>query len=108
MLFGEATGILAGDALIALAFVTLSGAPAHLAQRAIQIVHLLAKTLGPEGMAGGQCLELEGSAASGDGESSPPQTMTPEHIERCHSMKTAALFQMAAEAGAITVGAAEP
>lgn len=59
--FDEATAILAGDALQALAFEILCDDPALSAAPAQQtrVIAWLARAIGPEGMVGGQALDLE-------------------------------------------------
>jgi geranylgeranyl pyrophosphate synthase len=59
--FDEATAILAGDALQALAFEILCDDPALCAEPAAQsrIIGWLARAIGPAGMVGGQALDLE-------------------------------------------------
>src|ERR1035438_2322144 len=59
--FGEATALLAGDALQSFAFEVLTGAPMRRPQRAVL---RLAQAVGSRGMAGGQAVDL---AASGQG-----------------------------------------
>ncbi|MDR1110270.1 MAG: polyprenyl synthetase family protein [Deltaproteobacteria bacterium] len=62
LVFGEATAILAGDALQSLAFETLAGASAKgdagKCQEVAQAILILAKAVGPLGMAGGQAMDL--------------------------------------------------
>jgi geranylgeranyl pyrophosphate synthase len=59
--YGEATAILAGDALQALAFEVLCADPRLAARPGVQarIIHWLAHAAGPAGMVGGQALDLE-------------------------------------------------
>jgi geranylgeranyl pyrophosphate synthase len=65
--------------------------------------------LGNQGLCGGQSLEFEVShALLGAAEGGPAAVLTREYVESCHSMKTASLFAMAAEAGALAVGAPRP
>jgi farnesyl diphosphate synthase len=91
--FDEATAILAGDALLTLAFEILSAPEAHPdAGLWIELVSELAKAAGKDGMAGGQMLDLEAeSARIGD----------VERIVTLQAMKTGALFRFACLAGAI-------
>ncbi|WP_394835626.1 polyprenyl synthetase family protein [Pendulispora rubella] len=99
MAFGESTAILAGDALLIQAFQILAGAPPSRAPQALELIAWLAKATGSmEGIIGGQSLE---NAAMTDGESVA-------ELDRYHAMKTAALFRLAAEAGARIAGAADP
>jgi farnesyl diphosphate synthase len=90
--YGEATAILAGDCLHALAFEVLADAATHADPfvRA-ELVLDLARAAGPAGMAGGQMMDIEAEKASFD---------LPT-ITRLQAMKTGALIASAVEAGAI-------
>jgi len=90
--FGEATAILAGDCLHALAFEVLADPATHADPfvRA-ELVLDLSRAAGPAGMAGGQMMDLEAERASFD-----LPTVT-----RLQAMKTGALILAAVEAGAI-------
>ena len=94
--FDEWTAILAGDALLTLAFEILAAPAAHAdpAVRA-ELVAGLARAAGGAGMAGGQCLDLEAEKLA-----VPPQP-TAAHVQRLQSMKTGALLRFSCEAGAI-------
>lgn len=95
--FDEATAILAGDALLTIAFDLVARAEAGLgAARTVELVRLLARASGLGGMAGGQMLDLqfENGAVGAD------------VIETIHAMKTGALLRFACEAGAVAAGAA--
>jgi geranylgeranyl diphosphate synthase type II len=101
--FGEAMAILAGDALVVRAFELLEETPPRLARRAIKIVGLIARAAGSrEGLSGGQSLESAPSSSAKD-----PHGPPPELFDRYNAMKTAALFRLAAEAGAVAVGVAD-
>jgi geranylgeranyl diphosphate synthase type II len=93
--FGEAVAILAGDALLTLAFEWLAetgaGGPEE-AARSLRAVGALARGAGMWGMVRGQARDLQEAA---------PATL-PE-IERLHREKTGGLFRAALEVGA-TVG----
>jgi len=97
--FDDATAILAGDALLTLAFDVIAGPQTHPdgATRA-DIVLIFARALGLGGMAGGQMLDL---AAEGrfDGESRPA-ALGEADIRRMQAMKTGALL-----AGSVLIGA---
>ena len=89
--FDEATAILAGDALQALAFAALSDPtlPLHGSQRA-ELVFGLATASGLAGMCGGQMLDLEAAPTIGlDG------------LRELQALKTGALITFACEAGAV-------
>ena len=93
--FSEATAILAGDALLTLAFETLSEAPIEPALR-VEIIREIARAAGTvEGMVGGQVADLEA-------EGKPIKAETLEYI---HRSKTAALIRASAVVGAICGGA---
>ena len=96
--FDEATAILAGDALLTLAFEILSDPATHPdpAIRA-ELVLLLAKAGGWRGMALGQALDL----------SAGRQGFGIAEIAEMQALKTGALFRFACEAGAV-LGRAEP
>jgi farnesyl diphosphate synthase len=94
--FDEATAILAGDALLTLAFDIIAGeATALPAERRAALVLALARAAGPGGMVGGQKLDLEA-------EQTPPDEAG---IIRLQAMKTGALIRFACEAGALLAGA---
>ncbi|MEW6523133.1 MAG: polyprenyl synthetase family protein [Bacillota bacterium] len=87
--FDQATAILAGDALLALAFeVGLSARPARRARAAVQV---LARAAGPFGICAGQSMDLglEGTAQD------------PAAFEQCYYLKTGSLFAGSAVAGAL-------
>lgn len=94
--FDEWTAILAGDALLTLAFELL-GSDALAIPRHIQLslVTSLARAAGPAGMVGGQQLDLD------VGKRKLPSNPTLAFVEQLQAMKTGALFALAAEAGAI-------
>ncbi|MFC3325919.1 polyprenyl synthetase family protein [Mesorhizobium cantuariense] len=94
--FDEATAILAGDALLTLAFDIIAGEATMLpAERRVALVLALARAAGAGGMVGGQKLDLEAEQA-------PPDEAG---IIRLQAMKTGALIRFACEAGAIIAGA---
>lgn len=95
--FGEATAILAGDALLTLAFETLAAAPLA-AERRVAIIHEVALAAGTRGgMVGGQVADLEAEG----------QPIEPALLEFIHRAKTAALIRAAVTAGALSGGATE-
>ena len=94
--FDEATAILAGDALLTLAFdIIADGTTALPAERRATLVLALARAAGPGGMVGGQALDLEAERERPD----------EAGIIRLQAMKTGALIRFACEAGAIVAGA---
>ena len=90
--FGEATAILAGDALLTLAFDILSRPSTHQEVGVrVELIGLLAQAAGVHGMAGGQALDV---AAEG-------QSLVLTEVAKMQSMKTGALFAFACDAGAV-------
>jgi geranylgeranyl pyrophosphate synthase len=106
--YGEATAILAGDALLTLAFEWLAeaGVLARTAQedgrwarssRAVGFLHAaraLARAAGMAGMVRGQARDLAG-----------PKPKTIQDLEIIHREKTGALFRASLEVGALSAGA---
>jgi len=89
--FGEATAILAGDALQALAFQTLSQAPGAHPEVRLRAVQLLADAAGWRGMVGGQVFDME----------SETKKLGLTELEQLHSAKTGALIKAAVQIGAL-------
>lgn len=97
--YDEATAILAGDALLTLAFEILSDSETHEDPRVrVELVNKLAVAAGGHGMVGGQMLDLIGEDESFDVGT----------ISRLQRMKTGKLMAFACEAGAILGKAGEP
>ena len=96
--FDEATAILAGDALQALAFEVLADPATHPDGNVrAELVAALASAAGAQGMVGGQMFDIAAETASAG--------FTLEQITRLQRMKTGRLFEVACEAGAILGGA---
>jgi geranylgeranyl diphosphate synthase type II len=96
--FGEAMAILAGDALLTLAFEILSALPNTDACRRIRLVRELASAAGTVGgMIAGQVHDLEGE------QQQPTATL----LESIHRAKTGALLRASVRIGAIYGGADE-
>lgn len=107
--FDEWTAILAGDALLTLAFEilaapeppTVDAATAALSPATRSLLTAkLAAAAGPAGMVGGQMLDLEAEKLG------RPARPGESHVRRLQAMKTGALIAFAAEAGAIAAGGA--
>ncbi|WP_279482078.1 polyprenyl synthetase family protein [Aureimonas sp. SK2] len=95
--YDEATAILAGDALLTLAFGLLAEGEASIEPAArLTLIRLLSREAGAAGMAGGQALDLAAETT----------TLDEAEIARMQAMKTGALIAFAAEAGAVLAGAA--
>ena len=92
--FDDATAILAGDALLTLAFDVVSGADVHPdAGVRVALCRELARAAGIGGMVGGQMLDLESEGRFGQSGA--------VDVARLQSMKTGALLRFACRAGAI-------
>jgi geranylgeranyl diphosphate synthase type II len=95
--FGEAEAILAGDALLTLAFEVLATRPVGdaLAARRTEAVACVARRAGHAGMVGGQLADLEAER----------QPATEASLEWIHRHKTGALIAASVEIGALHAGA---
>ena len=93
--FGEATALLAGDALQSLAFEILAQAPAP---GTGELVRTLARASSSRGMAGGQAIDLEAVG----------RVLTLAQLERMHLLKTGALIRASVRLGALCAGARDP
>jgi farnesyl diphosphate synthase len=93
--FGEATAILAGDALLTLAFEILSNPKLNPipAEQQIQMVQILSEKSGMRGMVEGQALDL---ASEGN-----HQNISLENLYQIHNKKTGTLIEAAVTMGAI-------
>jgi farnesyl diphosphate synthase len=90
--FDEATAILAGDALLTLAFEVLSDLDTHdSAKVRSDLVLEVARAVGAHGMVGGQMLDLVAE----------DHTLGVSEITRLQRMKTGALINCSSQAGAI-------
>jgi geranylgeranyl diphosphate synthase, type II len=95
--FGEATAILAGDALQALAFQAVAEDETLEAPLRVRLVAELARAAGsPEGMVAGQAHDLSAEARA---------DVSGAELELIHRRKTGALIASAARAGAVIAGA---
>ncbi len=92
--YDDATAILAGDALLTLAFDIITRDEIHRdAGVRLALTRALARAAGVGGMAGGQMLDLAGEGRFGDRE--------PVDVARLQQMKTGALLRYGCIAGAI-------
>ena len=95
--FGEAIAILAGDALLTLAFETLAKSPLE-AERRVRVIAEIAAAAGTvDGMVGGQVADVEAEG----------RQISAGALEYIHRSKTAALIRASIVAGAIAGGAAD-
>jgi len=94
--FDEATAILAGDALLTLAFEVIAHTATHTSPIVrIELTSLLAKAAGAKGMVGGQMIDLAAEAAATNG-----QPLDIGGITRLQRLKTGALIDFGCAAGA--------
>ena len=97
--FNEATAVLAGDALLTLAFKILANRETHQdAHVRLKLIERLADSAGAVGMVGGQMIDML--------ESESPRDLNT--ITRMQRLKTGALISYSVEAAAIIGGASEP
>ena len=95
--FGEATAILAGDALLNKAFEVVSQYNGNNPQRAIKAMNMLAVSSGTEGMIGGQIVDME----------SEGKDITLDELKYLHLNKTGAIIRSACTVGALMGGASD-
>ncbi len=96
--FDEATAVLAGDALLTLAFKILANDETHPDPKIrLRLIERLSDAAGPQGMVGGQMIDMLE-------ENSPRDLNT---ITRMQRLKTGALIAYSVEAGALIGGANE-
>jgi geranylgeranyl diphosphate synthase type II len=96
--FGEALAILAGDAMTTLAFQLLAHtADSQSATRCASLISELASASGPEGMIGGQVLDIASEGTS----------LSLQALQPLHSMKTGALLRAACRMGVIAAGGSD-
>ena len=96
--YGEATAVLAGDALLTAAFEMMAEHRGGLdAQRVLEAVDCLSHAAGAGGMIGGQVLDMEGEQ----------RPLSLEDLKLMQSLKTGALICAAAEMGCILAGGTE-
>jgi farnesyl diphosphate synthase len=92
--YDDATAILAGDALLTIAFDIITRDEIHRESSVrLALTRALARASGVGGMAGGQMLDLAGEGRFGDRE--------PVDVARLQQMKTGALLRFGCIAGAI-------
>jgi geranylgeranyl pyrophosphate synthase len=93
--FDEATAILAGDALQALAFEVLASELSPASANSLAVINTIARACGSVGMAGGQVLDL----------SAVGQKISEQQLTTMHRLKTGALITAAVMAPGILSGA---
>ncbi len=95
--FGEATAVLAGDALLTASFEIIAAAGCNQrgdALKWLEVIHLIARAAGYSGMVQGQMMDI----------SSEGKEITLEELDTIHRLKTGALIEASVQAGAIIGG----
>ena len=95
--YGEAMAILAGDALLTQAFEVILRQPHVPAELLLQVVKEMSIAAGPNGMVGGQVIDML----------SEGKRISMEELQKMHMGKTGALFRAAIRSGAIMAQAGE-
>lgn len=95
--YGEAMAILAGDALLTQAFEVILRQPHVPAELLLQVVKEMSVAAGPNGMVGGQVIDML----------SEGKKISMEELRKMHMGKTGALFRAAIRSGAIMAQAGE-
>ena len=90
--FGEAGAVLAGDSLLTYAFELLSREESEIsATDRLKVISLISKAVGPEGMVGGQFLDLDHEG----------KDIRYEKLQEIHSRKTGALITASVQTGGV-------
>lgn len=93
--YGQATAVLAGDALLTAAFETIAEHGTALpADRALAVSACLGAAAGARGMVGGQVLDMAGEG----------HALSLSEVEELQNLKTGALIAAAAEIGCVVAG----
>jgi len=93
--YGEALAILAGDGLLTYSFGVLARLEKVPAEQKLELIQLLSRAAGAEGMVGGQVLDIE----------SERKIVSVDELQMIHVNKTGALLSFSIEAGAILASA---
>ncbi len=99
IVYGEDSALLAGDALLTLAFEVVSSIDLNGSdkQNILKSINILAKAAGCRGMVSGQCFDLNLSNSN----------LNKEKLMKIYKLKTAALISATAEIGAVLSGATD-
>lgn len=93
--FDEATAILAGDALLTLAFEVLGNLPGADAQKCLAVIRRISAAAGPRGMVEGQMRDMAAEGTALDAWA----------LQEMHGLKTGAMIEASVASGAILAGA---
>lgn len=97
--YGDGMAILAGDALLTQAFEVMLRQDNLPADVLLKIVREMSIGAGPNGMVGGQAIDLEAEGKQ--------KSLSLEELKKMHAGKTGALFRAAIRSGAIVAGASD-
>ena len=89
--FDEATAILAGDALLTMAFEILASMPGCRPERCVEVTRIVAAAAGSCGMVQGQMLDMLSQGAA----------LSLEQLEHLHSLKTGAMIEASLAVGGL-------
>ena len=92
--FGEATAVLAGDALLTNAFLAAAFNTKVSSQTLTDAVALISEAAGDAGMIGGQMIDMEGES----------KALSFEELLTLHSLKTGKMIELSAALGALAAG----
>lgn len=95
--YGEATALLAGDALLTESFLLIAQAYEKKPALARQLIELLAQAAGLRGMVGGQAIDLAAEAAG--------EELERAQLEQMHLLKTGCLIQVSVDGASLIAGA---
>lgn len=96
-MFGEATAILAGDALLTMSFQLIAQSSTYTSGHKVELLSLLAEAAGAEGMVAGQTVDME----------SENMDLTLNELQSIHERKTGRLLEASVLFGAILANASE-
>ncbi|SDM80422.1 farnesyl-diphosphate synthase [Fictibacillus solisalsi] len=96
-MFGEATAILAGDALLTMSFQVIAQSSTYSSGQKVALLSLLAEAAGAEGMVAGQTVDME----------SENKKLTLGELQSIHERKTGRLLEVSVLFGAILANASE-
>ena len=94
--YGEAHALIAGDALIMLAFSCAATAAAS-AQTSLEAVRILAENAGARGMCGGQAMDMYAESTR----------VSYDYLKKLQSLKTGALIEAAVKLGCVSASVAD-
>ena len=95
--YGEGTAVLAGDALLTLAFEVMLRQKGVSSDVLVAVVREMSRAAGANGMVGGQSIDLD----------SEGKQIDMETLRKMHMGKTGALFRAALRSGALLAGASD-